>query len=365
MNLILFLIISLVIGFAFTFWLMPLYMKFVFRVGVTGIDQQKKGKPLLPTSGGVPVFLGLFASILVFILLSTFSSENPFSFEVIKRNMLLLGGLLSIAIFTSVGFFDDVYVQRYEKLMRSDTKERRIGLRQWQKPLLTLLGGVPLIVLMAGTSVMDFPVLGRIDIGLIYPLILIPLAVVTVSNATNMLAGLNGLEAGLMIIASFTLGLFSLSIGRIEGPVIAFSLTATLLAFFVFNKYPSKILPGDSLTYFAGGAFVTAVILGNVEKLGILIFIPWILEAFLKLRARFKARSFGDLQKDGTLKAPYEKIFSLTHIVMKLPEWLGRKRFTERQAVIVLLLFEILVCIIALLIYNRVLIDAVFFKILI
>ena len=148
-----------------------------------------------------------------------------------------------------------------------------------------------------------------------------------------------------MLVASFFLGLFTLLYGTFEGAVIAFALFASLAAFLWFNWYPSKILPGDSLTYYIGGAFVAAVVIGNVEKFGILIFLPWIVESFLKLRAKFNARSFGDLQTDGTIKAPYEKIYSLTHVVMKLPGWLGRKKgFKENQVALALVGFELLYC---------------------
>jgi UDP-N-acetylglucosamine--dolichyl-phosphate N-acetylglucosaminephosphotransferase len=85
------------------------------------------------------------------------------------------------------------------------------------------------------------------------------------------------------------------------------------------------------------------VILGNSERFAILLFLPWIIEALLKLRGRFAVRSFGDLQKDGTVKAPYDKIYSLTHVAMKLPEWLKlKKKFTAEQVTAVLLFLIVL-----------------------
>ncbi len=106
------------------------------------------------------------------------------------------------------------------------------------------------------------------------------------------------------------------------------------------------MLPGDSLTYFAGAAFVSAIIIGNAEKLGILLFIPWIVEALLKLRGRFKVRSYGDLQRDGTIKAPYKEIYSLTHVVMKLPYWLKMKKgFTEKQIATLMIAGQIILTI--------------------
>lgn len=336
---------AIAIAFLLTFYLTRKYMVFVTRIGVTGIDQQKKNKPELPTAGGIPVFVGIMAGLMLYILITTFSSLDLNSLAILKQNMLLLASILSIAIITSVGFFDDIYMHRESMESRSDTIEKRIGLKQWLKPLLTFFGAVPLIVVMAGTTSMSLPFLGIIEFGLLYPLILIPLAVICVSNATNMLAGLNGLETGLMVIASFTLGLFTFFHGRMEASILAFVLCFALLAFLRYNWFPAKILPGDSLTYLIGGAFATIVIIGNVEKFGILIFAPWILEALLKLRGKFNKRSFGDLQEDGTVKAPYNKIYSLTHVAMKLPVWLTGNRLKENQAALLVISFEILICV--------------------
>jgi UDP-N-acetylglucosamine--dolichyl-phosphate N-acetylglucosaminephosphotransferase len=338
------LIISALISGLIAFLLIPAFMRVMNNMGITGIDQQKVNKPSLPTSGGLPVFAGLLMGVMAFIFLTSFFDGDN---SALQLKMNLLAGVLSIGIITVIGFFDDIYMKKEEVKSRSDTVEKRHGLRQWMKPLLTFFGALPLMVVMAGTSTMGVPFFGVVEFGVLYPLLLIPLAVICVSNTANMLAGTNGLEAGLMVIASFALGIFAFANGRVEASVIAFTLCLALLAFLRFNWFPSKILPGDSLTYLAGGAFVTAVILGNVEKFGIIIFLPWIIEALLKLRGRFNVRSFGDLHADGTIKAPYDKIYSLTHVFMLLPEKLWGKRLKENQVTLGLLLLEAVVCLLA------------------
>ena len=195
--------------------------------------------------------------------------------------------------------------------------------------------------------------MGLVNLGSIYPLLLVPIAVVCVSNATNMLAGVNGLEAGTSSVMLIAIGIFLLQQGSPEGAAIAFCAAAALLAFLKFNWFPAKMFPGDSLTYFAGAAIVSSIVIGNAEKLGMLLFIPWIIEALLKLRGRFNVRSYGDLQRDGTIKAPYDKIYSLTHIAMKLPKWLRMKRgFTEKQIATCIIALEIALAIFVLVFYN-------------
>jgi UDP-N-acetylglucosamine--dolichyl-phosphate N-acetylglucosaminephosphotransferase len=313
-------------------WKVKIYME---RAGITGIDQQKLGKPRIASSGGIAVLSGFLTGTLLTIALDTFYFHTGLNVT------LVLAASTSVLIAAMIGFLDDIYMGI--RMLRSvtGTDEYRIGLKQWQKPLLILAAAIPLMVVRAGTTSMLIPFVGTVNFWIFYPIVLVPLAVVCVSNAFNMLAGMNGLEAGLGFVASFTLGVYILLFGNVEGAVIAFALAFALLAFLKYNWYPAKILPGDSLTYMVGTAFVAAVVIGNVEKFGIIIALPWIVESFLKLRARFKASSLGILQPDGILKSRYDNVYSLTHLVMK------SGRFRENQIALLLILTEVLICAVA------------------
>ncbi len=328
-------IFSMVLSF-FTVWSLTAPMKkFLERVGILGIDQQKPEKPRIATSGGVLVISGVLLSGFLFIGVNTFFLNKTTNLS------YLLAAYNSILIITMVGFLDDINM-RASPIKNKGLNSHRIGLKQWQKPLLTLPAAIPLMAVRAGDTTMSLPFLGDVEFGIFYPLILIPLAVVFVSNATNMLAGMNGLEAGLGFTSILTLGVYAFSIGSTEAAIIALTASFGLLAFLKYNWYPAKFLPGDSLTYLIGACFVSVVIIGNMERFGIIIFMPWIIEFFLKLRSKFKARSLGNLQKDGTLSAPYKNIYSLTHLVMK------GGRLKEYQITSLLLIIEIAICIAAL-----------------
>ncbi len=343
----LYLALSIIIAFTATFLAIPYFMRFFNRIGIVGTDQQKKDKPIIPQAGGIPVFFGFLIGLLVFVGINTFLNGQSLTL------LPIFAVLLSTAVISMVGFFDDLNVRTQKVAISSDAIDFRVGLKQWQKPLLTLAASIPLIAINAGTSSAILPLIGVVNFGILYPLLLIPIAVVCVSNATNMLAGVNGVESGTTSVALTAIGVFLLERGHIEGSVIAFTTAAALLAFLKYNWIPAKMLPGDSLTYFAGAAIVSSVIIGNAEKLGILLFLPWIVEALLKLRGKFKVRSYGNLQLDGTLKAPYAKIYSLTHVVMKLPYWLKMKKgFTEKQIAIVLIAGQILLSAAVLIFYN-------------
>ena len=100
------------------------------------------------------------------------------------------------------------------------------------------------------------------------------------------------------------------------------------------------------MTYLIGAMIASIAIVGNVERFALIIFTPWFIEVILKIRVMFQAESFGILQKDGTLKAPYKKVYSLTHVVMKLG------RFRERDVVLILYVIGVFFSAIAFLISH-------------
>jgi len=334
--------LSAAICFAATYLITPYFMRFFSGIELWATDVQKRLRPVIPLSGGIPVLFGFLLGFFALVAADTFILRSQLDTK------LLFAALLSMVLISFIGFFDDLNVRRQRMNISSDAVDFKVGLKQWQKPLLTLFAAIPLTVVGAGDSIVSLPFLGEINFGILFPLLVIPLAVVTVSNATNMLAGFNGLEAGLSAIALSTLGAYLSLLGRWEAAAIAFCVTASLLAFLRYNWIPARMFPGDSLTYLSGAAIVSVILLGNIERFSIIVFTPWIMEALLKLRGRFKVRSFGNLQPNDTLMAPYRKIYSLTHVAMKIPQWLNlRQGFNERQVVILLLAMQIIVSAIA------------------
>lgn len=323
------------IGFLITFIVTPRMFRFLRSLRLTGIDQQKKNKPLLPTSAGIPLIIGFLGGLFVYIGLDTFILKSATDIT------LLLASVCSILIVLLIGLFDDLNVGEL-KVTDKKEKDTRIGLSQRQKMLLPFAAAIPLMAICAGQSSITIPFIGLVDVGLLYPLVLVPLIIVFCSNAANMLAGLNGLEAGIGIINLFALGVYTLFFGRFEGALIALIMASALVGILIFNRYPARILPGDTLTYLVGSSFASAVIIGNVEKFAVILVIPWLCEFFLKLRKRFKVSSLGVLQKDGTLKSKYDSIYSLTHVPMKIfriKEWQATLFLLGIQLVFVCLAF--------------------------
>src|SRR3989344_3565010 len=220
-------IVGALISFAIVMFFIPRLIKYLRNIGLVVKDQNKQDKPLIPVSAGLVVVGGVIGGLMSYVFIQTF-------------------------------FYKD------------------------SSPLLTAAAAIPLMVVNAGNSIMWFPFIGEVNFGLIYPLILIPLIFIGSSNMVNILAGFNGLEAGLGLIYIGNLGLYAYLNNRPLAALIAAVTFESLLAFYYYNKYPAKIFPGDSLTYFLGASLATIAIVGNIEKAALIISIPFFIEFFLQ-----------------------------------------------------------------------------------
>ncbi len=332
------LLVSMIVAFATALLVTPFFIRFLFKTGVVALDLHKKDKPKKATSGGICVASGVLAGLLAYIGFQTFYTRFFLEDKNLTWLIPLLAVTSSVLLVMFVGFLDDLAVKgKMEK-----TKEGldiRVGLPQWIKPLLTLPAAIPLMAISAGVTRMALPIVGVIDFGVLYPLLLIPIGVVGASNMVNLLAGFNGLEAGMGIVYFLGLGILALLNPRAQtSGLVVFMITfAALVGFIGYNWYPAKILPGDSLTYLLGSLVASGVIVGNMDRYGIVVMLPFIIEFFLKLRAKFKASCLGKLREDGKLDPPYgRKIYSWTHLIMNL------KPLTEKQVTIILILVQII-----------------------
>jgi UDP-N-acetylglucosamine--dolichyl-phosphate N-acetylglucosaminephosphotransferase len=328
------LLASIVISFLTSFILTPRIIEFLRAAQIVAVDLNKKEKPKLPAGGGICVATGILAGIMFYVGFKTFSPflSSPNSQT---ESIQLLAVVSSIVIVTLSGLLDDLNVKT-KAVQTKDGMNVKVGFPQWVKPLLTLPAAVPLMVIHARSTTMALPFIGRIDFGILYPLLIIPMGFVGASNMVNMLGGFNGLEAGMGTVYTFSLGVFAWMNGRIEAAVLLLTACSALMAFLRYNWHPAKILPGDSLTYFLGSLVAAGVIIGNMERAGLIVMLPFIIEFVLKARSKFKASCLGKLRDDGKLDPPYgKKIYSWTHVMMNLD------KLNEKGVAIAMILVQI------------------------
>lgn len=294
-------------------------------------DVHKKDRPLVPYSAGIPLTAGLICGLLVYIFINVFVFGNQSSLAEI------FAGITSIFIIAFVGLLDDL--NSVQTKVRGFIEGKR-GLKKWQKPLFTLFAAFPLMAIMAGTTHIFLPVVGDVQLGLLYPFFIVPAAIVIASNVINMLGGFNGLEVGMGLVYTFSLGLFAFFNDAGLASVLFFTTFAALLGLARFNFPPAKILPGDSLTYLLGAVLAVGAIIGNMEKAVLLTMIPFFIQAALKFWSLKKTGHFasdlGVFQKDGTISSRYgNKIYSWTHLITRTG------KFTELQLVAIMVVVQI------------------------
>ena len=321
-------------AFFITFLFLPAWIKKAKKIGLVWEDMNKYNKPKVAGSGGLIVILGFILSVLFYIALKTFYFQGD-------GNIIKIFSLTTaILILAMTGIIDDLFGWQHG------------GLSKKFRLVLCIFAAVPLMVTNAGYPNATFPLIGKISFGLLYPLIVIPVGITGASTTFNFLAGYNGLEAGQGILILSALSFVALLTGSSWLSLIGFCMVLALMAFWLFNRFPAKVFPGDVLTYPIGGMIASMAILGNFEKIAVFFFIPYILEVFLKLRGKLIKQSFGKPNKDSSLDLPYGKIYGLEHFSI----WFFKKikgKVYEKYVVKFIYFLQVSVIILGFLIFKN------------
>jgi len=291
-----------VMTYAIVPWLIPRLK----AKGIVGRDLNKADKPLVAEMGGIAAVVGFFAGVAVLLAVDGVENEGLLNVS--------LSAILGAAF---VGMMDDLF-----------------DLRQRHKAFLPFVIALPLAVAVPQTVV--FPHVVTVDFGPLMPLAA-AFAITCAANAANMLEGFNGLGTGLGIIMAISLLIMCIVHGRLDGVYILVPLLGALIAFLWFNKYPAAIFPGDTMMLFMGSAIAVVGILSQLHVQTMVIFLPMIVEFFLKLRGHFKGENYASRAANGYLEYS-SRIESLTHIIMR------RFRVTEKELVTMIWGIECMVC---------------------
>ena len=213
-----------------------------------------------------------------------------------------------------------------------------------------LIAALPLIAISAaGSTMISLPFIGNVYFGILYIIVLIPLGVTVASNLTNMLAGFNGMEAGMGVVMFSAVALIAVTRNELESALIAVAMVGALLAFLRFNWYPAKVFMGDVGTLLIGGTLAVTVILGNFEVVGFILVIPYLFDFVIKAVNRFPSKDWwGELTIDGKMHPLNGKVRGFCQLMMKMTGGI-----TEQKLVRDLIVFEVDVALIAIALYGR------------
>lgn len=210
--------------------IIPINKALSFKIGaVDNPSKRRMNKVVMPTMGGVGIYVASFLSLFLF---------QPIS------NEYLLPIFISSTIIIITGVLDDI-------------KEI--------KPTIKLLGIIiaALIVYYWADISIDMitvPFFGEIKFGFLsLPITII--WIIAITNAINLIDGLDGLATGVSIIALTTMGIigfFFLQTNRVPVTILVFTVIASTVGFLPYNFHPATIYLGDTGALFLG--FIISIV---------------------------------------------------------------------------------------------------------
>ncbi|MBM7649339.1 UDP-GlcNAc:undecaprenyl-phosphate GlcNAc-1-phosphate transferase [Bacillus ectoiniformans] len=235
------LILTSIVCFICSILMTPLVKKFAFKIGATDKPNHRKvHQRIMPRLGGLAIFISFLVGTMII------RPDEPYTWAVVAGSFVII----------LTGMFDDMMEL---------------------SPKLKLLGQIvaALIVIIVGDVQIEFinlPFGGTIEFGyLSIPLTL--LWIVGITNAINLIDGLDGLAAGVSSIALLTMAGMALMMGNGFVVVMASILLFSTLGFLVYNFHPAKIFMGDTGALFLGFMISVFSLLGfkNITVISLII----------------------------------------------------------------------------------------------
>ena len=198
---------------------------------------------LIPRIGGPGMYLSFIcAALLIPVVVNLISGVS------VRYNLRFVSLFLGISLILAIGLIDDFR-----------------PLKALLKFFLQLLAAI--IVTTGGFLIrsLTLPYLGRLGLGLFaYPVTVLWL--VGISNAINLIDGVDGLAGGISAFAALSMGIIALIQGSAVTSVLCFALFGAILGFLVFNFPPAKIFMGDSGSLFLGFCLAVFPLVGGISK---------------------------------------------------------------------------------------------------
>jgi UDP-GlcNAc:undecaprenyl-phosphate GlcNAc-1-phosphate transferase len=226
--------------------LIPLVLRLAHKFKWYDLPNNRKiHTGLIPRLGGSGMYLAfLIASLLTPLLLRIITGGTA-GFRFTYR---FIPFFLGISLVHVIGLVDDFH-----------------NLKALLKFFLQLLAAF--IVAAAGFLIrsVTIPYLGVLSLGpFAYPITI--LWIVSISNAINLIDGMDGLAGGISAFAALSMGVIALIQGATVTAVLCLSLFGAIVGFLVFNFPPAKIFMGDSGSLFLGFCLAVLPLVGGISK---------------------------------------------------------------------------------------------------
>ncbi len=241
---------ALLCAFAVSFLMCPLVKSFAYRIGAIDVpkDNRRMHKKPVPRLGGLAIFLGFMVSMLLFV----------------RIDHQLKGILLGASIIVVLGVVDDM------SPLRASFK----FCVQIVAALVAVFHGVVIEILSNPNVFAENPYweLNWLSIPITV------LWIVGITNAVNLIDGLDGLACGVSTISAVSMLVIALLVSEGDVALVMASLVGACLGFMPYNRNPAKMFMGDTGSTFLGYILATISIQGLFKYYAIVSFaVPFLI----------------------------------------------------------------------------------------
>lgn len=238
--------IAFLLAFITAFVITPYTIRLAKKVGAIDMpaDRRVNKKPM-PRLGGLAVIAGFLVSAIYLVI--TMNIEKKINFAEENLNKKLFGCFLGIIVLGITCYIDDV---------------------KSIKPLTKLAGQTiaAVIVVCSGVLIDNFTIPFKensVMLNEVFSFILTVGWIIGITNAINLIDGLDGLSSGITLISCISLLIiFALNESPLIAIVLITALAGAIVGFLPYNFSPAKTFIGDVGSNFMGFSLAVISILG-------------------------------------------------------------------------------------------------------
>ncbi len=226
----------------------------------------KEGLPI-PRLGGIAILISIIITVIFY--LAVFGTYTPHGVEHLQLEAIAVGGLM---IFF-VGLLDDL------EPLSPQTKL----IAQVLAAFTVWVMGLRIEFLANPLHYFNGDLKSAFSLGDVPSIILTVVFIVGVTNAINLIDGIDGLAVGVCLIASVASWAINLSplLNQPAGALFAATTAGACFAFLRYNFNPARIFLGDNGSYLLGFALACISCIGLTKKVTVTILSPILLLIFL------------------------------------------------------------------------------------
>ena len=244
-NMIAVILLPLVVALVISFLSTPIVKSFAYKLGAIDVpkDERRMHKVPIPRMGGLAIFLGFIISVLLFVAVDD------------QMKGILLGSVIIVVM----GIIDDITP------LRASLK----FVIQILAALIPVYYGVQITCISNPNLFSDNPYWN-------FGWLSIPITVIWIvglTNAVNLIDGLDGLAIGVSSISALTMLAIAILVAEPQVAVIMAALVGACIGFMPYNMNPAKIFMGDTGSTFLGYILACITIQGLFKFYAVISFV--------------------------------------------------------------------------------------------